>query len=143
MKRMLLIAMGLLLISAAPAFAQKNKVKNKEKRFETVVKQTNADYAGRYAGFEEGFYIEVRVDSSGALAAISFEGEHRAELQNIKLEQGRMTATKVYEDGTRKEFTATFANRILNGVSDFGMIIEGDIAIAPTVIVNRVFYKRD
>lgn len=142
MKRVLLMAVGLVLISAAPGFAQKNKVKNKDKRFETVVKQTMADYAGRYTGFEEGFYIDVRVDSSGALSATSVEGSRRAELQNIRVEQGRITATKVYEDGTSREFTATFANRILNGASAFGMLLEGDVAIAPGVNGTRIFYRR-
>jgi hypothetical protein len=54
MKRMLLMTVGLMLVCAVPAFAQKAKVKKKEKRFETVVAQAASDYAGRYAGFESG-----------------------------------------------------------------------------------------
>jgi hypothetical protein len=142
MKRLMLMAVGLVLACAAPAFAQKVKVKNKDKRFETVVKQTLSDYAGRYAGFEEGYYIEVRVDAGGRLSATVFEGDRRAELQNIKLEQGRLMATKVYADGTTKEFRATFANRILNGASDFGLIVEGSTSVAPNVTFDRVFYRR-
>lgn len=143
MKRVLLMAVGLVLISAAPAFAQKAKVKNKEKRFEPVVKQNVADYAGRYYGFEAGYYIEVRVDTGGRLATTSFEGERRAELQNIRLDEGRLKATKVYDDGTTKEFTAAFVNRVLNGVSDFGLLVEGSVAVAPSVTVDRIFYRRD
>lgn len=142
MKKMLLMVVGLMLVCAAPALAQKTKVKNKEKRYETVVKQNVSDYAGRYAGFEAGYYIEVKAGAGGTLFATSIEGARRAELQNIKLEQGRLTATKVYEDGTTQTFAATFSNRILNGMTDFGMMIEGTINIAPSVTVNRVFYKR-
>lgn len=143
MKRLLLMAFVVVLASAAPAFAQKTKVKNKEKRFETVVKQNVMDYAGRYSGFQADYYLEVRVDAGGQMTATSFEGERRAELQNIRLEQGKLSATKVYNDGTRREFTATFVNRILNGASDFGMVVEGSISIAPSVTVDRIFYKRD
>lgn len=148
MKRLLLMAAVLVLASAAPALAQKSKVKNKEiktkeKRFETVVRESPADYAGRYEGFEAGYYIEIRVDSGNSLSGTSIEGDRRAELQNIKLEQGRLTATKVYSDGTRGEFTATFSNRILNGVTNFGMVIEGSISVAPGVTYDRVFYRRD
>ena len=142
MRRMLLMALGLMLVCAAPAFAQKMKVKNKDKRFETVVRQESSDYAGRYAGFESGYYIEVGVDTAGNLQVTSFEGTRQARLENIRLSGAKLTATKIYEDGTRMPFTATFANRILNGVSDFGMIIEGDVTIAPTVTVNRIFYKK-
>jgi hypothetical protein len=143
MKRVLLIAAGLVLACAAPAFGQKAKVKNKEKRFERVVKQNVADYAGRYSGFQSDYYLEVRVDGAGALSATSFEGGRRAELQNIRLEQGRLTATRVYEDGATKEFAATFANRILNGASDFGIVVEGVITGTPSVTLSRVFYKRE
>lgn len=142
MKRLLLMAFVVVLAAAAPAFAQKNKDKKKEKRFEPVVKQNVADYAGRYYGFEEGYYIEVRVDA-GTLSATSFEGERRAELRNIRLDGGKLSATKVYDDRTTRDFTATFVNRILNGASDFGMVVEGSVSIAPSVTVDRVFYKRD
>lgn len=144
MKRLLLMAAAVVVLaSAAPAFAQKAKVKNKEKRFEAAVKQSVADYAGRYYGFEEGYYIEVRVEADGRLSATSFEGERRAELQDIRLEQGKLSATKVYDNGVTGAFSATFVNRILNGASDFGLLIEGSVQIAPGVSFNRVFYRRD
>lgn len=140
MKRALTIMVALL-VCAAPAFAQKIKVKNKEKRFETVVKPAAA-YAGRYTGFDAEHYIEVSVDAAGNLSVTSVEGARRARLQDIKLENGRVTATKVYEDGGAQAFAATFANRILNGTSIFGLIVEGPVTVAPTVKINQVFYKR-
>lgn len=143
MKRMLLLALGLMLISAAPAFAQKVKNKTKEKRFETVVKQNVSDYAGRYTGQDVEHYIEVRVDGGGQISATSFEGPRRAELQNIRLDEGRMTATRVYPDGTTEAFTATFANRILNGTSSFGLLVEGPLSVTGSVMLNRLFYRRD
>lgn len=143
MKRLLLMAAVLVLASTAPAFAQKVKDKKKEKRFEPVVKQNVEDYAGRYYGFQADYYLELRVDGAGGLSATSFEGERRAELRNIKLDGSRLSATKVYDNGATRNFTATFVNRILNGVSDFGLLVEGSISIAPSVTVDRVFYKRD
>jgi hypothetical protein len=143
MRRVLLMAaLGLMLLWAAPSLAQKAKVKSKEKRFETVVKQNLADYAGHYAGFEAGYYIEVRVDAAGQLSVTSFEGARRARLQDVRLEEGRLTATKVYEDGTIGAFAATFANRILNGRSDFGMLVEQSVTVTPTVTFDRLFYRR-
>lgn len=142
MKRVLL-ALIALMVCVAPAFAQKEKVKtkNKDKRFETVVKPA-AEYAGHYIGFESDYYIDVSVDGAGNLSVTSVEGARRAQLRDIKLESGHLTATKVYEDGRTRPFTATFANRILNGVSIFGLLVEEDFKIDESTTLNRVFYKR-
>lgn len=141
MKRVLLMCVALM-VCAAPALAQKVKIKNKDKRFETVIKPA-ADYAGRYAGFDSDNYIEVSVDGAGQLSVTSVEGTRRARLRDIKLENGHLTATKVYEDGTTKAFSATFGNRILNGISIFGLLVEEDVRIDSSLTLNRVFYKRE
>lgn len=147
MKRVLLMALGLVLVCASSAFAQKVKdkgikVKNKDKRFETVVRPAS-EYVGRYSGPDAEHYIEVTLDASGNLSVAVFEGARRARLESIKLTDGSLTAAKVYDDGERATFTATFANRILNGTSLFGMVVDGPYRAAEGVTFNRLFYKRD
>ncbi|HEX8421987.1 MAG TPA: hypothetical protein VF634_01165, partial [Pyrinomonadaceae bacterium] len=96
------------LLCAAPVFGGDDggqKFKNKppkETRFEPVVKENIADYAGKYIGLED-YYLEVRRDVDGQLAIVSQEGKRRATLQNISLTGARLTATRVYQDGTTKE----------------------------------------
>ena len=146
MKIIVVAALGLLLACASPGLAQKYKNKNKEKkdkRFETVVRQNPSDYAGRYTGFDAEHYIEVATDAGGSLTATSFEGARRATLKNIRLDGARLTATKVYEDGTTRDFAATFSNRIMNGTTTFGMIVEEPLTVSPSVMMNRVFYRRE
>ena len=146
MKIITLAALGLLLACAVPGAAQKykNKNKNKDKRFETVVKENPSDYAGRYTGIDAEHYLEVQTDAAGRLIVTSFEGARRATLTNIRLRDGaRLTATKVYEDGTTRDFAATFSNRIMNGTTTFGLIVEEPLAVSTSVMLNRVFYRKE
>lgn len=134
---------------AAPVYSsdgggeQKFKSKpRKEKRFEPVEKANIADYAGRYIGLED-YYLEVKRDVDGQLSIVSYEGGRRAMLQNISLSGARVTATRVYQDGTTKEFEATFVNRILNGDSRFGMMVENVEVKFEGLTFNRIFYRLD
>ena len=143
MKIIVVAALGLLLACAAPGMAQKYKNKNKDKRFETVVKENPSDYAGRYTGWDAEHYLEVATDGGGNLTITSFEGARRATLKNIRLDGGKLTATRVYEDGTTRDFAATFSNRIMNGTTTFGLIVEEPFALSPTMTLSRVFYRRE
>jgi hypothetical protein len=97
---------------------------------------------GATRALSQAYYIDVKVGAGGQLAITSFEGARQAELRNIKLEQGKLTATKVYPDGATETFTATFVNRILNGASDFGLFVEWPLQVTPTIMLNRIFYRR-
>jgi hypothetical protein len=135
------------LLCALPVYSgsggeQKLKTKWKEKRFEPVVKENLHDYAGRYVGLED-YYLEVRIDVDGQLAIVSQEGRQRATLQNISLTGARLTATRVYQDGTTKDFEATFVNRILNGDSRFGLMVENLEVKFEGLTFNRIFYRLD
>jgi hypothetical protein len=144
----LLALLTLVCAAAAPVFGGddgEQKFKNKprkEKRFEPVVKENMADYAGRYVGLED-YYLEVKRDVDGQLAIVSQEGRRRATLHNISLTGARLTATRVYEDGTTKEFEATFVNRILNGDSRFGIMVENVEVKFEGLTFNRIFYRLD
>jgi hypothetical protein len=142
-----LLALFMLLQCAAPAYSesgveQRFKNKHKEKRFEPVVKANLADYAGRYVGLED-YYLEVTTGVDGQLSIVSQEGGRRATLHNISLSGARVTATRVYGDGTTKEFEATFVNRILNGESRFGIMVENVEVKFEDLTFNRIFYRLD
>ncbi|HEX8456772.1 MAG TPA: hypothetical protein VF656_05555 [Pyrinomonadaceae bacterium] len=128
--------------SGAPvSAAQKLKSKHKEKRFEPVVKERLADYAGRYVGIEPDYYLEVAADADGTLAITIQEGARRAVLRDISIEGARLTATRVYANGATKKFEATFADRILNGARAFGVLVENlDIPYAG-ITFSRLFYR--
>jgi hypothetical protein len=138
----------LTLLCAAPVHSegdgeQKLKNKRKEKRFEPVVRQNLADYAGRYIGLED-YYLEITTGADGQLSIVSQEGaQRRATLQNIRLTGARLTATRVYQDGTTKDFEATFVNRILNGDSRFGIMVENFEVKFEDLMLNNIFYRLD
>ena len=151
---LLLLLLALLYVGggghAAPANvltdAQKLKYKQKEykqkeKRFEPVVRERVADYAGRYLGIEPDYYLVFETDAGGALTAVSHEGARRAVLRDIRIEGARLTATRVYPDGATKDFAATFVNRILNGVSAFGIVVENLDVHYEGITLNRIFYR--
>jgi hypothetical protein len=144
----LLALLTLVCAATAPAFGKdegEQKFKNKprkEKRFEPVVKEDLAEYAGRYVGLED-YYLEVKRDVDGQLSIVSQEGRQRATLHNISLTGARLTATRVYPDGTTKEFEATFVNRILNGDSRFGIMVENVEVKFEGLTFNRIFYRLD
>jgi hypothetical protein len=135
----------LTLVCAAPVSGVEQKFKNKlrkEKRFEPVVKENMNDYRGKYVGLED-YYLEITMDVDGQLSIVSQEGRQRATLHNISLSGARLTATRVYADGTTKEFEATFVNRILNGDSRFGIMVENVEVKFEGLTFNRIFYRLD
>ncbi|HEX8128332.1 MAG TPA: hypothetical protein VF527_04460 [Pyrinomonadaceae bacterium] len=134
----------LALLSAAPVSGgQKFKNKKKEKRFEPVVKQRIEEYAGRYMGIMPDYYLEITAGADGQLSIASQEGNRRATLSNIRIAGARLTATRVYADGATKEFEATFANRILNGESAFGILVENVEVPFDGMTFTRIFYRLD
>jgi hypothetical protein len=139
-----LISIALILLafftSAAPAQVRPKKVK--EKRFEPVVKQDARAYAGRYVGIEPSYVLEIRVGPDGGIEATSYEGERRATLREIRLSGANMTATKNYRDGAVAKFEGRFVNRVLNGESVFGLLVEGLHLEISGATLDRVFYKR-
>ena len=132
-----------LLVAAPVAGGQKLKQKKKEKRFEPVVKQSVAEYAGRYVGLMPDYYLEITTTPNDTLSIVSQEGERRATLRDIRLAGARLTATRVYPDGTTGAFEATFVNRIVNGESSFGVMVENVDVKFEDITFNHVFYRLD
>ena len=146
MKSRFIIALTALLFTASlsvETFGQKTK-KVKEKRFETVLKQDLRDYEGTYIGIERDYVIEVRLGPDGKLLVNNIEDGRSVPLTNIRLTGARLTADKNYERGRTAKFDATFSNRILNGVSAFGLLVDHvDVHLDGDVVLNRLFYTRD
>jgi hypothetical protein len=138
-----LLAALALLVVAPVSGGQKLKQKKKEKRFEPVAKQNVAEYAGRYVGLMPDYYLEIAVTADGTLSVTSQERTRRATLRDIRLAGAQLTATRVYPDGTTGEFAATFVNRVLNGESSFGIMVENANVEFDDVTFNRVFYHLD
>jgi len=128
---------------SAELFGQKAK-KVKEKRFEPVVKENLKDYEGTYIGIESDYVIEIQVTTDGRLNVTNIENGRGVPLTNIKLTGAHLTADKTYVGGRTAKFDATFSNRILNGVSAFGLLVDNlDVHLEGDVVLNRVFYPRD
>ncbi len=142
MKKLIIIALMLLVCIPCGAFAQKKSKKIKDKRFEPIVLSDAREYAGHYIGIEPSYVLEISARADGKLTATSLEGGRRATLEEIKLEGARLTAKKVYTDGSIEKFEAQFVNRILNGERAFGIMVEGLRIELAGATLSRVFYRR-
>ncbi|MFN2480185.1 MAG: hypothetical protein ABR554_01700 [Pyrinomonadaceae bacterium] len=140
MKKLIAFTLCLAASLAPQALGQKKKFK--EKHFEPVARQNVRDYAGRYVGIEDEYVVEVRAESDGTLSVTSREGGREARLEGLKIDGARVTATKVYRDGARAEFAATFADRVLNGERAFGLLVEKIWIELPGLTVTQMFYRR-
>jgi hypothetical protein len=136
-----LIVLALLTGISPELFGQKRK-KFKEKRFEPVARENLKDYEGTYIGIDSTYGIEIRLGAEGRLIISTFENGRRATLENIKVEGAHLTATKIYTDGRTGKFDGTFSNRILNGESTFGILVDGMQVDVGGLMLNRIFYPR-
>ena len=137
-----LLILVLLLAATAEGSPQKYKQhKHKEKRFEAVVRADARDYAGRYVGIDDSYVLEVGAEADGRLKITSREGARRAELRDVRLDGARITATKVYEDGSTAKFEGLFADRVLNGERRFGVVVSGLDIKLDGMTINRTFYR--
>jgi len=131
----------LILVLAATVQGSPQKHKHKEKRFEAVVRAEARDYAGRYVGIDDSYVLEVGTEADGRLKITSHEGARRAELRDLRLDGARLTATKVYEDGSTAKFEGLFADRVLNGERRFGVVVSGLDIRLDGMTINRTFYR--
>ena len=137
-----LLILILVLAATAQGSPQKYKQhKHKEKRFEAVVRAEARDYAGRYVGIDDSYILEIGTEADGRLKITSREGARRAELRDIRLDGARLSATKVYEDGSTAKFEGLFADRVLNGERSFGVVVSGLNIKLDGMTINRTFYR--
>jgi hypothetical protein len=141
-KRALIFILSSLLIltvSTSEIFAQKKKFK--EKRYEPAPRASVKDYAGKYVGIEASYFIEIVISQDGRLSIRSHEGVREATLKDVHVAGAVITATKVYADGGSEKFHGMFANRILNGVSAFGILVDGMHVELEGLTLTNIFYR--
>ena len=140
MKRALIFVLASLLLTSFSAGAFGQKKKFKEKRYEPVTRANVRDYAGNYVGIDASYFIELAVQPDGKLSIKSHEGEREATFKEIRVEGAVITATRVYTDGATAKFHGTFANRILNGKSAFGILVDGLHVELEGLTLTSIFY---
>jgi len=118
------VAIVLLIVVASAAWAEKGKTKSKEKRFEPVVKAT-AEYAGSYRGPSESYGLIFEVAPNGKLRGNYVELGRVAVLNGIEVSGADFTARASFDDGSWRTISGSFANRVLNGSSAFGVRVRG------------------
>ena len=115
------LAVVLLIIVAFASYADKGKTaKSKDKRFETVAVQASA-VTGSYRGPAESYGLVLELGTDGALRGNYVEMGRVAVLNAVVLEGAEFTARASFDDGSSRTITGSFANRVLNGTSTFGL----------------------
>ena len=118
------IAVVLMIVVASAAWAEKGKAKSKEKRFEPVVKVA-AEYAGSYRGPSESYGLIFEVAPNGKLRGNYVELGRVAVLNGIEVDGADFTARASFDDGSWRTISGSFANRVLNGSTAFGVRVRG------------------
>ncbi|HKR00464.1 MAG TPA: hypothetical protein VJT09_07310 [Pyrinomonadaceae bacterium] len=131
-----------LLIGFSPELFGQKKKKVKDKRFEPAARQNLKDYEGTYMGIDPTYRVEISLGADGRLNVKSFENGRSAILENIRVQGARLLGTKTYTDGRTGVFEGTFSNRILNGESAFGILVEGMQIDEAGLSHTTIFYQR-
>src|SRR5687767_5976428 len=113
------LAAVILIVLASAASAEKVKSKNKDKRFEPVVREVPA-YAGSYRGPSESYGLVLELAPDGKLRGNYVELGHVAVLHSIELNGAEFSARASFDDGSWRTISGSFANRIFNGNTAFG-----------------------
>jgi len=118
------IAIVLMIVVASAAWAEKSKNKSKEKRFEPAVKAV-AEYAGSYRGPDESYGLIFEVAPDGKLRGNYVELGRVAVLNRIEVSGADFVARANFDDGSSRTISGSFANRVLNGNTAFGVRVRG------------------
>ena len=111
----------LLVVVAFASYADKGKApKTKNKRFEAVAVQASS-VAGSYSGPAESYGLILEVAEDGTLRGNYVEMGRVAVLNAIVLDGASFTARANFDDGSSRTIRGSFANRILNGKTAFGV----------------------
>jgi len=115
------LAAVLLIFVAFASYADKQKAsKSKDKRFEAIEVQASS-VTGNYRGPAESYGLVLELSQDGSLRGNYVEMGRVAVLNNIALKGSEFTARASFDDGSSRTITGSFANRILNGTSAFGL----------------------
>jgi hypothetical protein len=112
--------LGALLVIFIAFSSYADKVKSKEKRFDSVEVQASRAI-GSYQGPSESYGLILEANGDGVLRGNYVEMGRVAVLNAIVLKGAEFTARASFADGTYRTIRGTFANRVLNGKTAFGV----------------------
>lgn len=115
-----LAAAVLLIMVASAAYAEKAKDKQKDKRFEAVAIAA-VDSAGSYRGPSESYGLVIEVAPDGKLRGNYVEMGRVAVLNDFRINGAEFSARASFDDGSMRLISGSFANRVLNGRTAFGV----------------------
>ena len=130
------LAIAMLILIASASYADKAKIKNKEKRFEPVTKSA-AEVAGSYRGPNESYGLVLEMHD-GKLSGTYVEQGRVAILSPIQINGAEFKTTASFDDGSWRTLEGSFADRILNGVRAFGVRMR-DVPLEGNGIVDAFF----
>jgi hypothetical protein len=115
------------------AALDKTKYKKKEKhnisieiyidiKNEAVVKSNPADFSGSYGAGDNGYKLDLKVDSDGSASGSGYDSVNwddgspkmKFTLKDARVDGALLAGTKVFENGRTEAFEAVFANRTVS-----------------------------
>ena len=115
------LAAVLLIAVAFASYTDKQKaVKSKDKSFEAIAVQASS-VTGSYRGPAESYGLVLELAPNGTLRGNYVEMGRVAVLNKIVLNGSEFTARASFDDGSSRTISGSFANRVLNGVTAFGL----------------------
>jgi hypothetical protein len=115
------VAAVLLIAVAFASYADKQKAsKAKDKRFEAVAVQASS-VTGSYRGPADSYGLVLELAKNGVLRGQYVEMGRVAVLNAIVLNGAEFTAQASFDDGSSRKITGSFAKRLLNGSTAFGI----------------------
>lgn len=135
-----LAAVLLLVIATTSYAAQKDKAwKKKDKRFEPVAVALSG-ITGSYRGPAESYGLVLELAKDGTLRGNYVEMGRVAVLNAIALNGAEFTARASFDDGSSRTITGSFANRLLNGTTAFGLRMR-DVPVDGMGVVDTFFER--
>ena len=118
--------------------------KYKDVRSEPAVKQNISEYSGVYEVTELGYLINVQVGSDGRVQANGSDKGRPFTLENARIDEALLTASKVYQDGATEKFEGVFLNRTdRNSPADPGVTIFGlGVVLNTPFEINGLTYQK-
>ena len=130
----------LLIVVAVFTYADKAKApKAKSKSFETVAVQA-ANAVGNYRGPAESYGLILELAPDGSLRGNYVEMGRVAVLNAIVLSGAAFSARANFDDGSSRTITGSFANRVLNGRSTFGIRMQA-VPVQDMGVVDTFFER--
>lgn len=138
--RKLIAVLLLVVTSSLYAADQKSKApKTKDKRFEAVTVEA-ASITGSYRGPAESYGLVLEIASDGTLRGNYVEMGRVAVLNTILLNGAKFSAKASFDDGSSRIINGSFARRVLNGATAFGLRMH-DVPVEGFGMIDTFFER--